>query len=219
MKAVGYLRVSGISQADSSKDGLPRQQAAITAFAEAKGIELVRFYSDDGVSGTKEIEDRPALFELRADLMAGDVRLVIVESVSRLARDLLVSETILADFKKQGIEVLSTTEPDLASNEPSRKFVRQILSAVAELDRATIVARMKHGRDHARASGKRYAGRFPYGHRPGETAVIDRVHHLRRQGWNAAKIAALLNEEGYKTRKGTRFFPMQVARILSKYTR
>lgn len=219
MEAVSYLRVSGTTQADESKDGLPRQLAACESYAKANGLEIVRVYADEGVSGTKEIDNRPALFQLRADLLVNGIHTVVIENMSRLARDLMVSETILADFQKNGITILSTQEPDLCSNEPSRKFMRQILSAVAEYDRAMLVSRMKAGKLRARAQGKTFGGRARYGaHKqyPGECAILDRVYFLRRQGFNATKIAEFLNAEGFRSRKGTGFFPMQVSRIISR---
>lgn len=51
---------------------------------------------------------------------------------------------------------------------------------------------------------------------PNEHAILDRVYHLQRNGFNAAKITAVLNSEGHLTRKGTAFRPMQVSRILSR---
>lgn len=216
MKCVAYLRVSGTTQADLAKDGLPRQLAACRSYASTHGLDIVRTYADEGVSGTKEIENRPALFQLRADLLANGVRTVVVENMSRLARDLMVSETILADFQKNGITLLSTQEPDLCSNEPSRKFMRQILSAVAEFDRATLVARMKAGKVRARANGKE-CGRASYGkHRehPEESEIVNRVLQLHEKGHKVSQITNLLTSEGFRTRKGTQFAPMQVSRIL-----
>lgn len=211
-----YARVSGITQSDSEKDGLPRQFRAINDFCAKMALTVVQAF-DDAYTG-KEM-DRPAFVEMRALMIENGVKIVVIEKLDRLARDLMVQETILSDFKKNGITLLSTMEPDLCSDDPSRKFFRQIMGALAEYDRAMLVSRMKAGKARARANGKRCGGRASYGNHkahPEERAVIDRVNHLQRHGFNASKIADLLNSEGLLTRKGTRFRAMQVSRILSR---
>src|SRR4051794_36695737 len=60
--AVSYLRVSGKGQVDG--DGFERQRAAITRFANRNGLQLLAEYRDEGISGTKELEDRPGLAAL-----------------------------------------------------------------------------------------------------------------------------------------------------------
>ena len=54
------------------------------------------------MSGTKESADRPAWSELMTALHSNGVRMVIVERLDRLARDLMVQETIVADFGRTG---------------------------------------------------------------------------------------------------------------------
>ena len=54
--AFAYLRVSGKGQVDG--DGFPRQLAAIQAYAKANGLTLAKVYREEGVSGTKELENR-----------------------------------------------------------------------------------------------------------------------------------------------------------------
>ena len=57
--AFAYLRVSGKGQVDG--DGFPRQLAAIEAYAKANGLTLAKVFREQGISGTKELENRPAL--------------------------------------------------------------------------------------------------------------------------------------------------------------
>lgn len=214
--AFGYLRVSGLSQAAEDRGGLPRQREALLSYCSAKGIAITRWF-EEAYTGT-DLEGRPAFREMRAALLENGVRTVIVEKLDRLARDLMIQENILADFRKHGIELLSATpgEEDLCSGDPTRKFIRQVLGAVAEFDRSNLVSRMKAGKARARANGKRCGGRasYPSPRHPGEVEIVNRVYHLRRNGFNAAKIAQELTFQGYKTRKGTKFSAMQVSRIL-----
>src|SRR5580700_10407142 len=132
-KAHAYLRVSGKGQVDG--DGFPRQLKAIREYAMAHDIKIVKVYREEGVSGTTESADRPAWSELMTALHSNGVRIVIIEKLDRLARDLMVQETIIADLRKHGFEVVSVAEPDLCSDDPTRVMVRQMMGAVAQYEK------------------------------------------------------------------------------------
>ena len=53
----------------------------------------------------------------------------------RLARDLLIQESIIADLKRNGFEVISVAEPDLCSDDPSRVLMRQVLGRLLSTKR------------------------------------------------------------------------------------
>ena len=97
-------------------DGFTRQLKAIREYAAAHDMRIVNVYREEGVSGTKESADRPAWSELMTALHSNGVRVVIVEKLDRLARDLMVQETIVADLRKYGFELVSVAEPDLMAN-------------------------------------------------------------------------------------------------------
>ena len=56
-KAFAYLRVSGKGQVNG--DGFPRQLKAIREYAKAHDIRIAKIYREEGVSGTKDMENRP----------------------------------------------------------------------------------------------------------------------------------------------------------------
>lgn len=216
LDSYAYCRVSGLTQADSERDGFPRQAGAIRTFAAREGYLIVRAFFETH-TGT-ELE-RPEFLEMRDLMVSNGVKVVIIERLDRLARDLMLQETIIADFQKNGITLLSTMEPDLCSTDPSRKLFRQLMGAIAEYDRAMIVAKMSAGKARARARGVKCGGRSRYGEHkknPQEVAILNRVFHLRRQGFNATRIAEVLNDEGLRSRKGTAFFPNQISRIMKR---
>jgi hypothetical protein len=66
------------------------------------------------------------------------IKLVLVESLGCLARDLVVQESILHDVRRHGFQLISSAEPDLCSDDPSRKPMRQILGAFHEYEKAMI---------------------------------------------------------------------------------
>jgi len=102
---LSYLRVSGRGQIDG--DGFERQRDAIQRFATANGYRVMQEYRDEGVSGTKELADRPGLAALLDHLESNGVHVVLVERADRLARDLMVSEVILDQFGRAGARVLA----------------------------------------------------------------------------------------------------------------
>ncbi len=140
MKAYAYLRVSGKAQVEG--DGFVRQEQAIRQYAAANGYSIEAVFREEGVSGTKEMESRPALLEL-LETVKETGGTVIIEKLDRLARDLMVSESILADFQRKGVTVVSVAEPDLCSSEPTRILMRQMMSAFAQYEKSMIVAKLQ----------------------------------------------------------------------------
>ncbi len=214
-KAYGYLRVSGKGQIDG--DGFPRQRGAIKAYSDTHGIRVVKWFEEQGVSGTKDLLNRPALQELMLALHADGVRMVLVEKLDRLARDLMVQETIIGDLRKHGFEIISVAEPDLCSDDPSRKLVRQVFGAIAEYERAMIVLKLRASRQRMRAREGRCEGRKPFGTRLGETETLAHIRALFAEGLSYSAIADALNAEHRPTRvDGGQWYPATVSRILAR---
>src|SRR6185503_18897069 len=136
-KAFAYLRVSGKGQVDG--DGFERQELAIRAYAKGHDIKIVRFFREMGVGGSKDIADRPSFVDMVVALHSNGVKLVLVESLGRFARDLMIQESILHDLKRNGFGLISVQEPDLCSDDPSRKLMRQIMGAFHEYEKTMIV--------------------------------------------------------------------------------
>ena len=76
--------------------------------------------------------DRPAWQALMAAALHADgVRVVLIEKLDRLARDLMIQESVIADLRKYGFELVSACEPDLMATDATRVLLRQMLGAVA----------------------------------------------------------------------------------------
>ena len=193
-----YLRVSGRGQIEG--DGPERQRIACQEYADRHGITIAQEFFEEGISGKSELANRPALSNMLAAMEESGIKTIVIEKLDRLARDLMVSETILADLKKSGYTLISTHEPDLCNDDPSRKLVRQIFSAIAEYDRAMTVLKLKGARDRARMREGRCEGAKPYGAYPGEMECLERMHELRRTGHNIVEVVQTLNAEGYRAR-------------------
>lgn len=78
-----YVRMS----TDHQQYSTDNQTAAIRAYADKRGYEIVRSYADEGKSGLN-IQGRPALQQLLADVESGaaDYSAVLVYDVSRMGR-------------------------------------------------------------------------------------------------------------------------------------
>lgn len=179
-KVNAYLRVSGKGQVQG--DGFTRQLKAIREYGAAHDFKIVSIYREEAVSGTKESADRPAWSELMTALHANGVRVVIIEKLDRLARDLMVQETIIADLRKHGFELVSVAEPDRMANDPTRILVRQMMGAVAQYEKSQIVLKLRGARVRKRAKEGRCEGRKPYGYYEGEAVALDLLKSLRVEG-------------------------------------
>jgi site-specific DNA recombinase len=84
-RAVGYRRVSMREQVDGHS--LDAQEKNITDYAAAQGWNLVKIYTDAGISAKKD-SHRPALDDLMADAAAGKFDVILVDKVDRFYRHL-----------------------------------------------------------------------------------------------------------------------------------
>jgi hypothetical protein len=86
-------------------------------------------------------------------------------------------------------------------------MVRQILGAVAEFEKASLVAKLRHARDRWRADTGKCGGRKSLADL--DPAAVDLARRLSRRSPKTGKrrslrqIADLLAEAGHRTRKGT----------------
>ena len=99
-----------------------------------------------GVSGSTEGVDRLAFQEMLTALLSNGTRMVLIERLDRIARDIVVQESILKELNRKGFELISVSEPDLCSADPYRSAMRQMLGVFAELDRKTIVIKLRAAR-------------------------------------------------------------------------
>lgn len=221
-EAYAYLRVSGAGQVNGH--GLPRQREAIANYAKANQYEIVKEFSDEGVSGT--LLDRPGLAELLIQVQTNGVRIIIIERLDRLAREIMVQESIVRDLKSKGVNLISTTEgPDLAADDPTRKLIRQLFGAVAEYEKDMLVLKLRASRVAAKRKNGRCEGKKPYGDSdPKEKAAVKRIRILRhkRKGVpkpGPSKVARILEAEGFPTRDGGPWRHQTVGNIIKRTER
>ena len=223
MKYVTYLRVSSRHQVQG--DGFDRQRLLIEQrYASTEHTHEhthMAEFTEDGVSGTTELINRPALTRLcQYILERGDIDAVIVEKADRLARDLITSELILRQFNQMGVRVIEAEGgTDLTAGEsdnPTAKLIRQVLAAVAEFEKSSVVLKLRSARNRTRARTGRCEGQKPYGYYSGETQVVERMRSLRAGGLTTRQVAESLNAEGVRSRSGRPWSHSVVAAVLAR---
>lgn len=213
-KVFAYLRVSGKGQVDG--DGFPRQLAAVQQYACANSVDIARVFREKGVSGAVDGLDRPAWVEMIAAARESDVKVIVIEKLDRLARDLMIQERMLADLRGRGVALVSVAEPDLCSTDPTRTLLRQIVGAVAQYDKASIVSKLRAARQRKRAQVGRCEGAKPYGSIPGESRTLELIRAWHSAGASFLAIAEALNTQEVTPRRGRRWHPYAVARIVRR---
>ena len=102
-------RVSTKGQVE--KDDIPMQKEACRNFAESQGWEIVKEFSEKGVSGFKKsAKERDELQKIQQAAMEGKFDILLVFMFDRLGRRDDETPFIVEWFTKQGIEVWSVNE-------------------------------------------------------------------------------------------------------------
>ncbi len=164
VKAVAYMRTSSATNVGADKDSDKRQRAAVAAFAKRAGFEIVGEFYDPAVKGEDRIETRPGFAALLDRIEGNGVRVVIIDEISRFARDVLTQELGILALIKRGVTVLTASGDDLTNtDDPMKVFTRQIAGAFAQLEKARLVAKLRVARERKRAEGGKVEGRKTLG--------------------------------------------------------
>jgi len=219
VRAFGYIRVSSAGQAAEDRDGYKRQEAAVRGWAKTHGVRVVRWFRES-ITGSSNPLDRPAFQDMLTALHSNGVRLVICEKYDRVGRDSMWIEWAIRHLRDCGFSLVSASEPELADDaDPHRKAMRGMVAIFAELEKSALVLKLRAARQRARATRRDYReGRKPYGTRPGEAEIVQRIHALRTAGLAYDTIAEHLNKEGVSARAG-RWHATSVSRVLARASR
>lgn len=221
---VAYCRVSTLEQKRRGY-GIDIQIRDVTLFAERQELFIRRFYRDEAESGI--IEDRKELKKLLQDCRAGRVGTVIIPSLDRLSRDVLLAETLFHEFEKRGVHVLIADMPTYNGKDRKDVLIRQIREAIAEENRKDIIERLWKGRQERVRKGLPPGGNVPYGYRRNgaelirheeEAVVVRRIFELAARGETKSAIAKALEAEGLTRRNGKLWTRRQVSAILERQT-
>lgn len=227
MKAITYRRVS-TSEQGASGLGLDAQSAACAAAAARLGLSVADVYTDAGVSGKTEGEDRAGFMAAVASLGTGDV--LMVAKRDRLGRDPIAVAMMERLIERKGARVVSAAGEGTEGNDPAAVLMRRMVDAFSEYERLLIGARTKAalgalkrrgvrlgapGLGWRRADATDAEGRRVVEPVDAEAAAVARARALRAEGATLREVAARLAAEGFTTKKGARWHPTTVARALT----
>lgn len=244
MKVAAYLRVSTDRQAERGLS-LDEQEDVIRRWARAGRHRIVSWHRDEGVSGANGLGSREGLADALETIRDRQAAGLVVYRLDRLARDLIVQETVLAEVWRLGGQVFSTFPSEAGylsddPDDPSRKLIRQVLGAVAEYEKSMVALRLRMGRRRKAAKGGYAHGAPPYGWRAEhrelvpveeEQEVVTQISKWRAElddngnPTSLAEIARRLNDAGIPPRHSQplggrkeppRWHPAQVARVLAR---
>jgi site-specific DNA recombinase len=209
-----YLRTSAD---DRDKAGIPVQRDGSLAYAVRSGLEIVREFVDDGISGTMPMDERPSGAELVKAIADNGVSAVLVWNGERIGREQPVFWQFIGLCRAKRMEVF-----DHEGHKLTDPMEGAIYGMTAEMDYRKIIERLSAGKRQHRGQ-KRVDGRWPYGEHPShehdkERAVVARIRKMSADGKSAYAIAKQLNAEGTRTRYGCEFKTQTVQNILGRTT-
>lgn len=220
IRAVLYARVSTEEQAREGYS-IAAQNAELKRHAEQQGYRLVETYVDEGVSG-KSIEGRPRMKQLLKDARDHKFDVVMVYKIDRLARKLSDSLDISETLEKNNVKLVSLKE-NFDTRTPSGRTLFQMMCSFAELERNTILDRVKMGMEQRAKQGK-YNGGIVLGYdavnkelviNEEETHIVRSIFNMAEQDMGLKAITRRLNEMGYRSKKNNQFSTLTVKTILN----
>jgi DNA invertase Pin-like site-specific DNA recombinase len=195
--AIAYMRTSSASGVGANKDSEKRQRHAITTYATGAGFNIVAEFYDAAVSGIDALESRPGFTALLDRIEGNGVRTVIVEDASRFARDLLVQELGILSLSKREVRLLTAGGDDLtATNDPTRRMMRQIAGAFAEYEKNRLVLKLRAARERLGRLGGRQS------HSKIRPDAVKLARKLRAKGLTLRAVADQLDAAGFKNEAG-----------------
>jgi site-specific DNA recombinase len=220
MKAVGYVRVSTDKQAERGCS-LEAQAEKIRAMAVVHGTDLQDMIVDGGESA-KSLQ-RPGMERLLALVNGRKVDAVIIAKLDRLTRSVRDLCRLLELFEKKNVALISVAE-SLDTGSAAGRLVITIMAAVSQWEREAIGERTRDAMAHKRRQCER-VGNIAFGYRLApdgahvepderEQAAITAIRKLRASGRTLRQIATDLNQEGYRTRRGSEWRLESVVRVL-----
>jgi DNA invertase Pin-like site-specific DNA recombinase len=219
-KAIAYYRTSSAANVGEDKDSLARQRAAVESYAKRAGYVVVDMFYDAAVSGADPVDARPGLADALARIAGNGVKTIIVETANRFARDLIVQETGWRYLQSLGIELIAADSPGaFLDDTPTAVLIRQVLGAVAQFEKAALVAKLKGARQRKRATGVKVEGRKSYAESKPEVVAIAR--RLAREPLDGRRrtlrdVSAELAAQGHVTKTDKPYAPTAVGRMIDQ---
>lgn len=218
--AVAYVRMS----TDKQDYSINSQKRTILEYAKNQKYNIIKFFEDSGISG-REAEKRPAFMEMIEESKKGYFKYVIIYDSSRFARNLEQSLVYKSILKKNGVTLVSITEPTL--DDDSQLIADALLGAMNEMYSRKLSKVVKRGMTEKALKGE-YISCAPFGYfKPknnplviveNEAKIVRQIFNEFLKGKSTYAIAKMLNENNIKTKKGNNIDTRFVKKILTNPT-
>src|SRR3989344_23032 len=223
--AVSYVRVSSDSQVEGFS--LDTQLKDCRESARRLGVEILEEFREEGVSGT--LVDRPPLAQALAFCAKnkGKIAYFIVKDIDRIARDTFVHAVIRTKLRELGVQMYSINQPSISEDSPHARFMENIFSSVAQLEREQILQRTLSGRREALLQGA-WISHAPFGYEtarteagiatlklhPDRAPIVQRAFELYAEGSEQQSVCDTLNGLGHRTSRGGKFTKQTISHML-----
>ena len=203
-RVAGYARVS--TDSDEQKTSYEAQVSYYTEYIQKRDDwEFAGVYTDQGISATNT-KHRDGFNRMIADALDGKIDLIVTKSVSRFARNTVVSLTTVRKLKEKGVEVYFEKENIYTLDSKGELFIT-IMSSLAQEESRSISENVTWGQRKRMADGKVTMpyGRF-LGYRKGEDGlpeivpeeaeVVRMIYKSFMEGMTPGMIVKMLMEQG-----------------------
>ena len=207
MKAVIYARYSSDNQREESIEGQLRECGD---FAQRKGYTVVKTYADRAISG-KKADTRPQFMQMIADSKNGMFDAIIVWKIDRFSRDKYDSVYYKNILKKNGVSVISATEP--IDDSPEGQLMESIFEGFSAYYIKDLAMKVSRGMTENTLKGKFNGGTLTFGYTidenksfqpdPVKALVVADIFRRYASGESIESILASLKAEGLKTSRNT----------------
>ncbi len=199
-----YCRLSCDDDLQGESNSITNQKAILSNYAENNGFRNLKFYIDDGISGTTF--DRQGFNAMVADIEAGNIGTVITKDLSRLGRDYLkTGEFIEIIFPNYDVRYIAINDNvDTIKNENEMMIFKNVFNDWYARDTSKKIKAVFNAKGK---SGKPLTTILPYGYKKSDTDknvwivdeetadVVRKVFQLCIDGYGPTQIARMLSED------------------------
>ena len=175
-----YYRVSTDKQdLDSQKNCVDKWLAELVK--QPKHVYVIK---DEGMSGKNE--NRPGYKELLQLALNKKIDTIVVYRLDRLSRNATVAIKTLLELDEYGVGFISVTQPvlNLGHANPFRRTMLAAFAEIAEIERETIVARVRSGLEAAKKRGVVLGAPVKINEQ-----IKSKVTEMRQEGYSYKHIA------------------------------
>ena len=147
-------RVALYARVSTQDQTVENQLHALRDWAVARGHEVVAEYTDEGISGAKGRDKRPALDKMMKDATRGKFDMLAATALDRLGRNLRHLVGLFAELEALRVGVFIQNMA-LDTSTPVGRLTFNVMGAFAEFERELTRERTRMALDRARRNGKR----------------------------------------------------------------